>query len=68
VAMDKFSKSRVWDKVPEGSILTFGDTQIFLETVLHKSREAFMPKNRAISIPHQLETDGQTHTHTQAHS
>ena len=31
--MAKFSKSEVRDKVPEGSTLIFGDTQISLQTV-----------------------------------
>ena len=29
--MVKFSESRVWDKVPEGSPVIFGDTQISLK-------------------------------------
>jgi len=27
-AVAKFSKSRVWDKVPEGSAFIFGDTRV----------------------------------------
>ena len=31
LSMVKFSESRVWDKVPEGSPVIFGDTQISLK-------------------------------------
>ena len=29
--MAKFSKSGIWDKVPEGNTLIFGDTQVSLQ-------------------------------------
>ena len=34
LAVTKFSKSKVWDKVPEGGTLIFGDTQISLQYTL----------------------------------
>jgi len=33
-AMAKFFKSRVWDKVPEGSTVIFGDTLISLKHII----------------------------------
>jgi len=40
--MAKFLKSGVWDKVPEGSTLTFGDTQSPSEHVLFCLKKSFV--------------------------
>jgi len=60
--------SRVWDKVPEGSTLIFGDTQITLNTAWDRWKEASMPKNQldssVVSLQYWLVTDGQTDGHT----
>jgi len=68
--MPTFSKSGVWDKVPKGSTLIFGDTQIFynslgyVEGSLHTKTSSIRP---AVSIQYQLVTDGRTDGRTDGH-
>ena len=59
--MAKFSKYRVWGKVPEGSIsiLIFGDTRIF-ERSLHAKTSLIRPVS---STEHRLVTDIETDRH-----
>jgi len=52
------TKSTVWGKVPEGSTLTFKDTQNFLTTQQDGSIKTPMPKTSpiclAVSIEHRI--------------
>ena len=60
--MAKFSKSRVFDKVPEGSTMIFADTHI---SVWDRWKEASMAKTSLIgpvvSIQYSLVIDSWTH-------
>jgi len=66
LAVAKFSKSRVRDKVPEGSTVIFGDgpTQLSLQHRWKMEKKTSMPKTSSIrpvvSIQYRLVTDGQT--------
>jgi len=46
--MAKISKSRVWDKVPEGNTMIFGHTHIPCNTVWDRWKKAPMPKPSSI--------------------
>ena len=65
--MAKFYKSTLWDKVPKGNTLIFGDTQIFLKHSVVQVEESFHAKTSSIrpvvSIQRRLVTDGQTDGH-----
>jgi len=52
LAVVKFSKSRVWDKVPEGSTLIFGGTQIFLHTSVGQVEGSLHAKNQLNRFSH----------------
>jgi len=41
-AVAKFLKSGIWDKVPEGSILVFDDTLMFLKHSVGKSSVTYI--------------------------
>jgi len=60
-AVAKFSKSGVYDKVPEGSALIFGDNQLSFEhsvgRVEGSSRAKTSSIRSAVSIEHRLVTD-----------
>jgi len=63
----KFSKSGVWDKVPEGNTLIFGDTQISVQRSVglvegshHAETSSIRP---VIPIQYRLVADGQTDGH-----
>ena len=67
LAMAKFSKSRVWDKVSERSTLFLELPEFPYNTVYAMSKEAFMPKissiHLALLIEHPVVTEtGQTDT------
>jgi len=70
LAVAKFSKFRVWDKVQEGSILIFGVT-VSEFPYNNRSKEVSMSKSSsihlAILVEHQLMTDTHTHTQTYRH-
>jgi len=61
-----FSKSRVWDKVPEGSTLVLEIPEFHCNTVLDKPRVACMPNmslmHSAILTKYRVVTDRQTDT------
>jgi len=56
------SKSRVWDKVPEGSTLIFGDTQIFFFKVRTGRKKPASQKPAARSIQPFRQNSDLSHT------
>ena len=64
--MAKFLKSGVWDKVPEGSTVIFGDTQISLFQSVGQVGGSIRAKNQLDSCSRFDTTpacDGQTDAH-----
>jgi len=63
-AVAKFFKSRVWDKVPEGSAFIFRETLIFLKySVAHRSSETYMQKFSSIYAADSIQYRRVTDTH-----